>query len=218
MMITDLITAELALKIAAALLLGGVIGWQRELSHKPAGLRTHILIVLGATVVMEVSRHAGELFGGDGTRIAANIVVGIGFIGAGTIMKEGPTVYGLTSAATIWVAGALGTAIGSGYYGAALLLTAATILVLTIFSRIETLARTRCFIRRYSVTTTESDKVFDRIRRALDASHLPGETIDMRREGDRYFLIFSVCETPTRHNALLDELRALTEVVEVRAV
>ena len=211
-------TASLAVKIVAAVVLGGLIGFQREMAHKPAGLRTHILIVLGATVVMDVSHYAATTMGGDATRIAANIIVGIGFIGAGTIMKEGPTVHGLTSAATIWVDGALGTTIGSGYYAAAMLLTISTMIVLVFFARVEGVARKRCFVRRYIVQTTDSERVFSRISDALESSHLSNETIDLHRDGDRMSLTFTICEPRGEHNSLLESLRAMPEVAGVRAL
>src|SRR5881628_3846269 len=151
------LTVDLVLKVVAALVLGGMIGWQRELAQKPAGFRTHILIVLGAAILMETSRFAGVAFGGDPTRIASNIIVGIGFIGAGTILKEGPTVYGLTTAATIWTAGALGLAIGAGYYGPALLLTIATLVVLIGFGRLEVLVRRKSVMRRYEVIARDDE-------------------------------------------------------------
>ena len=215
-MLPDL-TLELAIKVAAAIFLGGLIGWQRELSHKPAGLRTHILIVLGSTVLMETSHFAGDAFGGDPTRLASNVIVGIGFIGAGTIMKEGPTVYGLTTAATIWVAGALGLAIGAGYYGIAILLTAATLLVLVVFAKIEAFMLRKHAIRRYLVVTEEDEKVLSRVQAAFDRSHFRRGGLDFRREGGRVTLTFEIDDTPSTHERFVHDLRAFKEVHEVRS-
>src|SRR5437867_11505166 len=168
---------DLLLKILAAMLLGGLIGWQREVAHKPAGLRTHILIVLGATVVMDVSRFAAVTLGGDPTRMAANIVVGIGFIGAGTILREGPTVHGLTSAATIWVDGALGTVIGAGYWPAAIFLTIATIVVLSYLQKVEGFAR-KGFARRYTAISQEPEKLLAMIQDAQAKGRIPRDTVE----------------------------------------
>jgi putative Mg2+ transporter-C (MgtC) family protein len=211
------ITLDLSLKVLAAVVLGGMIGWQRELQHKPAGFRTHILIVLGATIAMQTSIFAGAMTGGDATRIASNIIVGIGFIGAGTIMKEGPTVYGLTTAATIWVAGALGLAVGAGYYGAAILLTFATLVVLGVFSRIESLIVRRRVLHRYQVIATDSEAVIGRIQQALDRSPFRRGGLDFRREGDRIALSFELADVPSVHETFFRDLRGMKEVVEIRS-
>jgi putative Mg2+ transporter-C (MgtC) family protein len=121
---------DLLLKLGLAILLGGIVGFERELAGKPAGLRTNILICLGAALLMDLSTRIGMVDGariGDPGRIAAQIVSGVGFLGAGTIMQGGGTVTGLTSAATIWVVAAMGMAVGGGFYiegiGAGLLIT-----------------------------------------------------------------------------------------------
>lgn len=122
---------DLLLKLSMAVVLGGAVGLEREIAGKPAGLRTNILICLGAALITDVS--IGIVQGPNGTRLgdparlAAQIVSGIGFIGAGTIMQARGTVTGLTSAATIWVVAAIGIAIGAGKYleaaGAGVLVT-----------------------------------------------------------------------------------------------
>ena len=108
----------LLLKLGLATLLGGMIGLERELSGKPAGLRTNILICIGATLFTVVSIHMLPLGQGglDASRIPAQIVSGVGFIGAGAILHARGSVTGLTSAATIWVVAAIGMALGSGAY------------------------------------------------------------------------------------------------------
>ncbi len=113
-----------------AVLLGGIIGFEREIAGKPAGLRTNILICLGATLLMDLSTRIGLVDGqriGDPARIAAQVVSGVGFLGAGTIMQAQGMVTGLTSAATIWVVAAIGMTIGAGFYiegvGAGLIVT-----------------------------------------------------------------------------------------------
>lgn len=111
---------DLLLKLLLAIVLGGAVGLEREIAGKPAGLRTNILICLGAALITDISFEMvrgpdGERLG-DPARVAAQIVSGIGFIGAGTIMQARGTVTGLTSAATIWVVAAIGIAIGAGKY------------------------------------------------------------------------------------------------------
>lgn len=109
---------DLLLKLALAVILGGAVGLEREIAGKPAGLRTNILICIGAALLTDVSIGIPTTSGriGDSSRIAAQIVSGIGFIGAGTIMQARGTVTGLTSAATIWVVAAIGITVGAGFY------------------------------------------------------------------------------------------------------
>lgn len=132
---------DLLLKLALAVILGGAIGIEREIKGKPAGLRTNILICVGSALLTDISVKIGMLDGGvrmgDPARLAAQIISGIGFLGAGTIMQARGTVTGLTSAATIWVVAALGIAVGAGYYveaaGTGILVT----IVLAWLGRIE---------------------------------------------------------------------------------
>jgi putative Mg2+ transporter-C (MgtC) family protein len=117
----------MALRVLLAAALGAVIGFQRERAHRPAGLRTHILISAGAALFTAIS---GLVFpGGDPSRIAAGVVTGIGFLGAGTILHRTRVVEGLTTAASIWVVAAIGMAAGSGLY---ILSTISTVIVFCV--------------------------------------------------------------------------------------
>jgi putative Mg2+ transporter-C (MgtC) family protein len=126
---------ELLVRVGLAAALGGAIGLEREIREREAGLRTHMLVSVGAALFTLVSAYAwtdfrfstpeGVVF--DPTRIAAQIVTGIGFLGAGAIIRQGLSVRGLTTAATLWVVAAIGMASGAGYYAAAVLTTALVI-------------------------------------------------------------------------------------------
>lgn len=115
-LIVEAFRLDLAAKLIAAVLIGGGIGLERELKHKPAGLRTNILICLGSAILMDLSMSIAATHGGDPARIAAQVVTGIGFLGAGTILHTRGQITGLTSAATIWVVAALGLTVGAGYF------------------------------------------------------------------------------------------------------
>jgi len=123
--------AEVLLRVVLAGVLGGAIGAEREIREREAGLRTHLLVAVGAALFTLVSAYAWRDFhfsqkSGvtyDPTRIAAQIVTGIGFLGAGAIIRQGLSVRGLTTAASLWVVAAIGIAAGSGYYSAALITT-----------------------------------------------------------------------------------------------
>lgn len=122
-------------------MLGGIVGFEREKVGKPAGLRTHILVCLGSTVTMLTSLFMFYQFQGktnlDPGRIAAQVISGIGFLGAGTIILEGPNVKGLTTAATLWIIAAIGLAIGVGFYYGAVLSTIIIFIVLRTLSKFE---------------------------------------------------------------------------------
>ncbi|TVM04058.1 MAG: hypothetical protein CV087_02390 [Candidatus Brocadia sp. WS118] len=126
-------------KLLIALALGGIIGWERERRGRPAGLRTHILVCVGVTLMMVVSEHifekyktfaADSIIRVDPGRIAAQVVTGIGFLGAGTIMRFKTTVRGLTTAASLWVVAGVGLAVGSSCYIPAILTTLITVFAL----------------------------------------------------------------------------------------
>lgn len=129
---------DILIKILISILLGALIGIERERRNRPAGLRTHVLVSLGSALFTITSIQFSKMYGGvDPSRVAANIVTGIGFLGAGTIMREGLTVRGLTTAATIWVSSAIGLACGMGYYLPAVITSISTFLVLILLRNLE---------------------------------------------------------------------------------
>jgi len=102
------------IKLILAMFIGGIIGFERQSNKRPAGLKTHILVTLGATLVMILSTEGFE--DGDPARLAAQVVSGVGFLGEGTILVRGKSVYGLTTAASLWICACIGLAIGIGFY------------------------------------------------------------------------------------------------------
>ncbi len=126
-------------RLILALILGGVIGYERESAHRPAGLRTNILVCLGATLIMllESYYHAKHPDTSDNLRMAAQVITGIGFLGAGTIVQTRSSIRGLTTAATIWVTAAIGLSIGEGFYYAAIAVTIIALVSLRVLKRIE---------------------------------------------------------------------------------
>jgi putative Mg2+ transporter-C (MgtC) family protein len=136
---------ELISRILIAAALGGLVGFERELSDQPAGLRTHILVSLGAALFTMVGAYGVEsFFTGDQpvarfdpTRIAAQVVSGIGFLGAGAILRQGVNIRGLTTAAALWVTAAIGTAVGLGFIGGAILVTVVAVVSLYGLKRVR---------------------------------------------------------------------------------
>jgi putative Mg2+ transporter-C (MgtC) family protein len=129
---------EALLRLALAAVLGGLIGVERELREREAGLRTHLLVALGSALFTIVGAYGFDAFlntgasvvRADPTRVAAQIVTGIGFLGAGAIIRQGLSVRGLTTAATLWVVAAVGLACGAGYYSVAVMTTALVLIAL----------------------------------------------------------------------------------------
>ena len=134
--------SEAILRLALAAALGGAIGLEREYHHKPAGLRTNMLIALGSALfsILSVELGAGA---GSPDRIAAQVVTGIGFLGAGAILRSGENVHGLTTAATIWVNAAIGMAAGLGSYTVAIVAAAITLSVLALMPVMEKMVDNR---------------------------------------------------------------------------
>ena len=132
---------DLALRIVLSGILGAVIGYERQARHKAAGLRTHMLVSMGSCLIMILSYKIYYMVEGhtnaDPARLAAQVVSGIGFLGAGSIMKDGLNVRGLTTAASLWVVSAVGLTVGAGFYEGAIFVTVMILVVLGILTKIE---------------------------------------------------------------------------------
>ncbi|QCT04225.1 MgtC/SapB transporter [Paenibacillus algicola] len=130
-------------RLVLALVLGGMIGWERERSNHAAGLRTHILVCMGSSLIMLLSVYGFADFVDevnvriDPARLATAVITGIGFLGAGTILFTGKSITGLTTAASIWVVGAIGLAVGAGFYFAAIVSTLLILVNLVVFNKLE---------------------------------------------------------------------------------
>ena len=128
---------HIALKILLAVTVGGVVGWERGSGHRAAGFRTYILVSMGAAIAMMTGETVAVAYGGDATRMAASTISGVGFLGAGTILKTGINVKGLTTAASLWGTAVLGLASGAGLYPIALGGLVMVMVTLTVLERIE---------------------------------------------------------------------------------
>lgn len=172
---------ELLLQLTLAVVLGGVIGLERELSGKPAGLRTNVLICTGAALFTVLSLHlAGTR--GDPARVAAQLIPGVGFIGAGTILHTRGAVTGLTSAATIWVVAAIGMALGSGAYVEGVGTTALVMLVLLGLGRFERVIARKATRARLVVHAAPHANLVEELESVIQAAGLEVEKSRMHRE------------------------------------
>ncbi len=145
---------SMILRLVVACILGGIIGFEREHVHRPAGLRTHILVCVGSALVMVTSEFIYFRYSShvnvDPARLGAQVISGIGFLGAGTIIKEGISVKGLTTAASLWAVSCVGIAAGIGFYSGAIIATVIIFLILVVIKKtqgkISTQKSTRLFI------------------------------------------------------------------------
>jgi putative Mg2+ transporter-C (MgtC) family protein len=217
---------ESLLRLALAAALGGLIGVEREIREREAGLRTHMLVALGSALFTIVSAYGFHAFLSSGqsvvradpTRIAAQIVTGIGFLGAGAIIRQGLSVRGLTTAATLWVVAAIGLAAGAGYYSAAVITTALVLISLwpLRIAAFKLLHRYRAEEGRLLVELhagTSPGTVIDEIERT--GARI--ETIEVSQEGDRRRLELDVAlPKSARPAGVVASVADVHEVLEVR--
>ena len=178
-------TLLIVIKLVVAILCGGAIGFERELSRKAAGLRTNVLICMGAALFMIVSRHiSGGAPYSDPGRLVAQVVTGIGFIGAGVILQARGSITGLTTAATIFVVGAVGITIGEGMFTVALLATGLIIAVLVVLRRVERVLIRRQRLFHYSLRTQDPSGILERLLDLLEHEHMHLEDFEVRDIAD----------------------------------
>jgi putative Mg2+ transporter-C (MgtC) family protein len=223
--VPELHWGEVLLRVVLAGALGGAIGAERELREREAGLRTHMLVAVGAALFTIVSAYAWSDFsfsqrGGitlDPTRIAAQIVTGIGFLGAGAIIRQGLSVRGLTTAASLWVVAAIGMASGAGYYSAAVI---TTIVVLISLWPLRIVAH-RMFERirpgelrlEVELKGGESPSV---LLDALEAKGVAVRSFELEDARDRRRVVLEVRITDGRFETVTAELMRLEPVLGVR--
>jgi putative Mg2+ transporter-C (MgtC) family protein len=210
-MIPTSLNVIIVLKLVLAILCGGAIGFERELSRKAAGLRTNVLICMGSALFMIVSRHIG---GGapytDPARLVAQVVTGIGFLGAGVILQARGSVTGLTTAATIFVVAAVGIAIGDGMFGVAILSTSLIIIVLVALRRVERFVIRRQRMFHYSLKTREPAQFLENLLDLLERQnlHLEDFDVDTNTQGEHVVRV-SVVTSIEGNRRLLAELPQL---------
>ena len=185
----------ICLRLLCAMIVGTLIGMEREFTHRPAGLRTHILVALGACVASIM----GEMIflhytaSADPARLSAQVITGVGFLGAGTIMKEGVNVKGLTTAASVWAVACLGIAAGFGYYALALVGTLFTFVTLTIFEALQRkLLHNHSAEDHYSLLCDDVEKALDAINNAALSPKITIFDLTATARNDGYHISFRV--------------------------
>src|SRR5438105_7062020 len=194
-------------RLILAAALGGIIGLEREFSHKPAGLRTNMFICFGSAMFTVLSvQLAGECVG-DHTRVAAQIIPGIGFIGAGSILHSRGSVQGLTTAATLFVVASIGMAAGGGMYLQAIFATILILVALQALGWFETQFNLKPLIMRYEALGQKADEVMAEVNRVLEDAHHATESVQMGSSNEGFRIFFTVDATRKEHDEVLLKLR-----------
>jgi len=202
-------------KLGVAMLVGGIIGAEREHYKKAVGLRTLILISVGSALFTILSIRLGVAYDKEPTRIAANVVSGIGFLGAGVILEDRGRVTGLTTAATIWLAAALGMAAGAGEYLLAGITSLVAMVVLLLFTHIENLLEVSTEERTYEISTKISWEKYKGLK-SLFKDH--GLTIDYYKQEKRekdMVCTFMASGATKKHDKVVQKLLSDPEIKEV---
>jgi putative Mg2+ transporter-C (MgtC) family protein len=201
-------------RLVIALLIGGAVGLEREFKGKPAGMRTNMLICVGSCLIMiisiEIARTAVQT--SDPGRIAAQVVTGIGFLGAGTIIRSRFHIVGLTTAATIWALSAIGLAVGAGY----LLLAAVAALLITItlifIGYIEDRLQTKRSYHVVQVTLDRGEGVIREIMALFAGMNVSSEALEVIRSGELWRATFEYASSHEKHRELVEKLSASSGV------
>lgn len=201
------------IKILASTVVGTLIGLEREYRGKSAGLRTFALISVGSTIFTILSEKMGVSTSPD--RIAANIVTGIGFLGAGIIYKMGDRVKGLTTATIIWVTAALGMAIGDGHILLSFLGTIVVYIILGLFVKLEVLIGKFGLTRIYRIVITYSPEAYKKIETIFEQCNLSVKSEKQVITTDKIIGMWSVRGRVTKHNKLIKKLMADKEIREL---
>ncbi len=204
---------EALLRIAVAAGLGGIVGLERELDEKAAGLRTHLLVAVGSALFTLVGAYGFSDFPSrtvDPTRVAAQVVTGIGFLGAGLIFRQGFTIRGLTTAASLWLVAAIGMAAGAGFWKGAVIATIVALVSLRPLEWMKGVAIPQRAAAHLVVVLKEDGTAGD----VLDALERAGDLLALRRDGRRLEVEVRL-DRGNRANAL-DAVAALPQVEEAR--
>ena len=205
-------------RLLVAAILGAAVGLERETKHKPAGLRTNMFICFGAAMYTILSDILAAEHIGDHTRIAAQIIPGIGFIGAGSIMRSGMTVSGLTTAATMFVVASIGMAVGGGLFIPAIFATLLILLSLELLGRFEQRFNLKPALMRYEVLGPAADTIITDVNRLLEADHIAMENVEISTAEGLYRVRFGLTGSRSESMSLADKLKTLASVKKVTFV
>jgi putative Mg2+ transporter-C (MgtC) family protein len=189
-------------RLAVAAILGGIIGLERQLRHKPAGLRTNMFICFGSAMFTVLSGQLAGNLGGDHTRVAAQIIPGIGFIGAGSILHSRGSTQGLTTAATVFVVASVGMAAGGGLYITAAFATAVMLIALALLGQFEKRLSLRSMRYTFEVAGKTTETVLNELSKVLDSAELAMEDVNAVSSNGSSRVVFSLKCVKTQEEEL----------------
>ena len=199
--------SQVLVRLVLAAVLGGLIGLERELKHKPAGLRTQMFLCFGAAFFTILSGKLAGDWGGDHTRIASQIIPGIGFLGAGSILHSRGSTTGLTTAATIFVVASIGMACGAGEFLAAIFATLLLILALFALGAAETRWNLKPVSMCYEIEATSAEELIGNVNEILSDEHRTMQTVELVKTDGHYRISFCVDALRSEHDELSVRLR-----------
>jgi putative Mg2+ transporter-C (MgtC) family protein len=202
------IVATAMLRLALAAILGGIIGLEREIRHRPAGLRTNMFICFGAALFTILSDALAVEHLGDHTRISAQIIPGIGFIGAGSILHTRGLTTGLTTASTLFVVASVGMATGGGLYLTAIFATGVVLIALFSLGHLELTFNLKTLLISYEVTGRSVDEITLEVNRILEPRHRMMQNVENGSTSQHVRLQFDVIGCNREQQALLRDLKA----------
>jgi len=209
---------DISLRLLLAISLGGIIGLEREASHKPAGLRTHILICISAAMMMILSElllEGSPGLTGDLLRVAAAVIMGMGFIGAGTIIQSEGTVHGLTTASTLWTVSALGLVIGAGRYLVAVIFSVLVLAALVLFRRLEE-THLKKGLYHYQVKIKERPDILINLRKLIFHLGLKLVELNLRKDGNAFNVTLAFSSSEEKERQFNQSLLDLGDVLEIK--
>jgi len=218
--LTESDTFHLILRIVLASLYGALIGLEREHAKRPAGLRTHVLVCVGACLTMLTSEYVSKnvaVTTFDVTRLGAQVISGIGFLGAGTIIRTGNTVKGLTTAASIWAVACVGLATGIGYYAGATIATFIIFLILAYFKVLAGSAYNHDITRELFIKLSYSQELLEKIKLLLSGNKIIINNIKLKSDNENmtHAILYLSMNQNTNTTQLIEEIYNMNGVYEV---
>lgn len=210
---------EIILRLTVAAALGAIIGFERVVRRRPAGVRTSLFVCLATALFTILSSELAHRFGdSSGTRIASNIVQGIGFLGAGAILRGAGGVVGMTTAATIFVEAAIGMAAGGGLYAVAGYATALVLFGLTVIGWAEQYFNLKCRLMAYRITASQAESVATEVQRLMAGKKIPMQHFRVSMAGGTSIVEFEADVSHKQQEEIVEHLNrqgVITEVIPV---
>jgi putative Mg2+ transporter-C (MgtC) family protein len=207
---------EIILKMLLAGVLGGIVGLEREISHKEAGLKVNVLIAMGSALMAGLAVElAGESQIADAMPMLAHIITALGLVGAGIVIRERFTAQGLTTAAAVWSVGAVGMAVGTGYYLAAFAAAVFIVVGLTVLTIITVVLEKQGKVFAYVISTEDSASVIIEIKKVLLDLGIKYINANIRKSREGYEIEMAVHTSQTKNKSFIERVMQIPDVKEI---